>query len=155
MEAPFYFQNLTGSMAPQPRPDGALAFALPMNPDARAIYFGDVNDVGHVVAGALESPSEVGQGQRLSVASDLVSWNDIIATLNRQGHDFTYTQVPTDLWNASSPAAPAISQSLEFYEAHTHFGPSAEPRIALARSVSTKPFADFADWARTNMPGTA
>jgi len=154
VEAPFYFQNLTGAMAPQPGTDGRLVFSTPMDPESRSIYAGDVTEMGNVVAGAFEHPDGVGQGQHLSCAGDLLSWNDIVATLNSQGHDFAYSQVPTEIWDTFFPAAPAISQMLAFYEAHTHFGLEAETKIALARDVSTESFTDFATWARTNMPIT-
>ena len=35
VEAPFYFQNLTGALAPQPQPDGTKAWTLPIDPAAR------------------------------------------------------------------------------------------------------------------------
>jgi len=154
VEAPFYFQNLTGGMAPQPGSDGRLTFSTPMDPNSRSIYAGDVTELGNVVAGAFEHPAASGQGQHLSCAGDLLSWNDIVTTLNSQGHEFAYSQVPTEIWDTFFPAAPAISQMLAFYEAHTHFGPDAETKIALARGVSTESFTDFATWALTNMPVT-
>lgn len=155
VEAPFYFQNLTGAMAPQPGPDGTLTFSLPMTRGSRCIHIGDVTELGNIVAGAFENPAEAGQGQHLSYAGDLLSWDDIVATLNDQGHNLAYSQVPTEVWDTLFPAAPAISQMLEFYEAHTHFGPDADAKIALAADVSIKPFTDFATWAQKNMPATA
>ena len=145
VEPPFYYQNLTGPWyVPQPGPDGTPTWSQPMKPNARGIHMGDITELGNVVAGAFEHPDKVGQGQHLSLAGDLMSWNDIVATLNSQGHNLTYSQVPDD------PLG--IREMFAYFEAHTYFGPDADTKIALAEDVSTKPFTDFATWAERNMP---
>jgi uncharacterized protein YbjT (DUF2867 family) len=104
VEPPFYYQNLTGPMyVPQPGADGIPTLSQPMSPDARAIHMGDITELGNLVAGAFMQPEEVGQGQHLSLAGDLLSWNDIISTLNSQGHNLAYSQMPEDVWNETSP----------------------------------------------------
>ena len=147
VEPPFYYQNLTGPLyVPQPGPDGTPTWSQPMKPDARGIHMGDITELGNVVSGAFQHPDEVGHGQHLSLAGDLMSWDDIVAVLRSQGHNLAYSQVSDDPWG--------IRGMFAYFEAHTYFGPDADTKIALARRVSTKPFTDFASWAKTNMPAS-
>jgi uncharacterized protein YbjT (DUF2867 family) len=152
VEAPFYFQNLTGQMAPQRQEDGSRKWALPMAPNARVIHMGDVNELGDVVAGAFANPEKVGAGQHLALACDLVSWSDVVETLNQQGHDVGFQSVPAEVFDNFFPGAREISQMMSYFEAHTYFGPRADDKIALAREVSTAPPTSLADWAREHMP---
>jgi uncharacterized protein YbjT (DUF2867 family) len=145
VEPPFYFQNLNSPMYPtNPGTDGTPTWSVPMQPDARGIHMGDITELGDVVAGAFEHPDTVGNGQYLSLSGDLMSWDDIVATLVSQGHDLTYSQATDDPWG--------IRDMFAYFEAETYFGPDAEEKIANARAVTTKPFTDFATWAKTNMP---
>ncbi len=147
VEPPFYYQNLIGPMyVPQAGPDGMPTLSVPMKGEARGLHIGDIDELGHVVAGAFEQPDEVGQGQHLSLAGDLMSWNDIVATLNGQGHRLAYSQTSDDPWG--------VRDMFAYFEAHTYFGPEADAKIALAKAVTTKPFTDFATWAKANMPVT-
>ncbi len=155
VEPPFYYQNLTGPMyVPQPGADGIPTLSQPMSPDARAIHMGDITELGDLVAGAFMHPEEKGQGQHLSLAGDLLSWNDIVSTLNSQGHNLAYTQVPEDVWNETSPYAPGVNEMVKYFEAHTYFGPDADKKISLAKEASTKPFTEFATWAKENIPAS-
>ena len=108
---------------------------------------GDITELGNVVAGAFEHPDEVGQGQYLSLAGDLMSWDDIVDTLRSQGHSLAFSQATEDPWG--------IRDMFAYFEAHTYFGPDADTKIALAKEISTKPFTDFATWANINMPAAA
>jgi len=145
VEPPFYFQNLDSPMYPtNPGTDGTPTWSVPMQPDARGIHMGDITELGNVVAGAFEQPDTVGNGRYLSLSGDLMSWNDIVATLVSQGHDLAFSQAIDDPWG--------IRDMFAYFEAETYFGPDAEEKIANARAVTTKPFTDFATWAKTNMP---
>ena len=144
VEPPFYFQNLNSPMYPMnPGPDGTPTWSVPMRPDARGIHIGDITELGNVVAGAFEQPEHVGRGQHLSLSGDLMSWDDIVATLVSQGHNLAYTQATDDPWG--------IRDMFGYFEEHTYFGPDADKKIANAQAVTTKPFTDFATWAKTNM----
>ena len=144
VEPPFYYQNLTSPMYPtHPDRNGTPTWAVPMRPDVRGIHMGDITEYGNLVAGAFEHPDKVGDGQLLSFAGDLLSWNDIVSTLNSQGHDLAYSQTSDDPWG--------VRDMFAYFEDHTYFGPDADKKIAYAEDVSTKPFTDFATWAETNM----
>jgi uncharacterized protein YbjT (DUF2867 family) len=145
VEPPFYYQNLISPMyEPQPGPDGTPTWSVPMKPDARGIHLGDISELGNVVAGAFEQPGTVGDGKHLSLAGDLMSWDDIVATLNSQGHNLAYAQTEDDPFG--------VRDMFAYFETHTYFGPDAEEKIANAKTAATRPFTDFATWARTNMP---
>lgn len=150
---PFYYQNLTSEMYNAiPGPDGTPTWSQPMSADARVIHMGDISEYGNLVAGALEQPETAGDGQHLCFAGDLLSWNDIIATLRSQGHSIAYAQMADDAWDQTFSGADAIRHMLNYFEAHTYFGPDADATTAAADRITTEPFTSFADWARINMP---
>ena len=145
VEPPFYYQNLISPMyLAQPGVDGTPTWRQPMQADARGIHMGDIDQLGSVVVGAFEHPEIVGAGQYLSVGGDLLSWDDVIATLRRLGHDITYEQTDEDAYG--------MRDMFAYFEAHTYFGPDADEKIALAKTVSVEPLTDFAAWAAVNMP---
>mgnify|MGYP001027905167 CR=1 FL=1 len=59
-------------------------------------------------------------------------------------NDLAFSQATDDPWG--------IRDMFAYFETHPYFGPNAEKKIANATAVSTKPFTDFATWAKTNMP---
>jgi uncharacterized protein YbjT (DUF2867 family) len=155
VEAPFYFQNLLGMLAPRPLPDGSKGWTLPLDPALRCIHVGDISELGKVVAGAFERPEEVGHGAHLAIAAGLVSFNDILATLREQGHELTYNRVPAEIFAKLFPGADELAAMFQFFEQHTYFGPNAEEKIARGRQIAGEPFTELADWARHSMPATS
>ena len=93
--APFFYQNLVGTAAPQKQADGSLGWALPIDSTVRAIHMGDIRELGPIVAGAFAHPDEAGNGEYLPLVGDFMSFNEIVDTLNQQGHEFSFKQVPT------------------------------------------------------------
>ncbi|MBV0913805.1 NmrA/HSCARG family protein [Anianabacter salinae] len=150
VEPPFYFQNLTGQMAAQPQGDGSKGWVMPMAPDARVIHAGDISELGTLVAGAFANPDRVGTGQHLALSGDRLSWNDIVKTLRDQGHNVRFQSVPGEVFDTFFPQAPELRRMMNYFEAHSYFGPDADEKIALAREVATVPPTSFADWARVN-----
>jgi uncharacterized protein YbjT (DUF2867 family) len=151
VEAPFYFQNLVGAMAPQPLPGGGRGWAVPMAPAKRVIHAGDINDVGRAVAAAFQARDRLRNGSVLAVAGGTYSWNDFVGTLNAQGHRLEVVRVPLDVYEGSFPRAHEIAQTLQFFEAHTYFGPDHETHMAAANAVVRGGFTTFEDWARLHM----
>lgn len=151
VEAPFYFQNLTTIMAPQPQQDGSLAWVLPIARDARCVHMGDIRDLGKVVAGAFEHPDRVGDGKYLSMAAGLLSFDDVIATLRQQGREIGFQQVPGEVFAGFFPGAEELAAMVGYFQEFTYMGPDADAKIALANQVATGPLTDFATWARANM----
>lgn len=148
--APFYYQNLTGALAPQKQPDGTAAWALPLNPELRVIHMGDIAELGRVVAGAFAQPELAGHGEHLPLVGDFMSFNEILATLNRQGHNFSFRQVPKEVFAGWFPGAREIAEMLAYFEAHTYLGGDSREAIALANKVAGRPPTRFAAWARAN-----
>jgi uncharacterized protein YbjT (DUF2867 family) len=152
VEAPFYFENLTGdAMAPQQLPDGRTGWALPLAEDARVVHMATIADLGGVVAGAFEHPERVGDGAHLSAAR-LMSFGDVVSVLNSQGHDLAFLQVPAELFAGSFPGAAEMAQMMQYWQQYTYLGPEAAAKVALAEEVSTTGVTSFADWARVHMP---
>jgi uncharacterized protein YbjT (DUF2867 family) len=149
--APFFYQNLLAVMAPQKQPDGALGWALPLDPGKRVIHMGDVTELGHIVAGAFAQPELAGQGEHLPLVGDFLSFNEIVATLNRQGHKFSFKQVPKELFAGWFPGAKEVAEMLAYFEAHTYLGADSRDAIALANRVAGRQPTKFDAWARTNL----
>ena len=148
--APFFYQNLIGAMGPQKQPDGTLGWVLPLDPERRVIHMGDIDELGPVVTGAFAKPDLAGNGEYLPLVGDFRSFNSIIATLNRQGHKFSFKQVPKEVFAGFFPGAKEIAQMLAYFEAHTYLGADLRDGIALANKVVGRQPTKFAAWAQTH-----
>jgi uncharacterized protein YbjT (DUF2867 family) len=148
--APFFYQNLLGVMAAQKQADGALGWALPLDPGQRVIHMGDITELGPIVVGAFAQPELAGHGEHLPLVGDFLSFNEIIATLNRQGHRFSFKQVPQELFAGWFPGAKEIAEMLAYFESHTYLGSDSRDAIALANKVAGRQPTKFAAWAREN-----
>ncbi len=152
VEAPFYFENLITNMPPSPLPDGTVGWALPLPTDERVVHAGSIQDLGGVVAGAFENPAVVGDGAYLSSAAALMSFGDMVDTLNAQGHALTAVQVPGEVFATFFPGAEEMVQMMGYWQRYTYLGPGGDEAIALARRVSATGSTGFATWAAQNMP---
>ena len=150
--APFFYQNLVGLMAPQKQDDGTLGWALPVDPAVRGIHMGDITEIGSVVAGAFTHPDRAGNGEYLPLVGDFMSFNEIVTTLNRQGHEFSFKRVPREVFATLFPGAAEIAATFAWFEAHTYLGSASEDRIALANKVAGRQPTRFSAWARVNLP---
>jgi uncharacterized protein YbjT (DUF2867 family) len=148
--APFYYQNLQGAMAPQKQADGGSGWALPLDPERRVIHMGDITELGHIVAGAFAQPQLAGHGEHLPLVGDFLSFNEVLATLNRQGHKFSFKQVPREVFAGWFPGAAEIASMLAYFEAHTYLGSDSREPIALANKVAGFQPTKLAAWAKTN-----
>src|SRR5438093_7185944 len=155
VQAPFYFQNFLGLLAPQPLPNGARGWAVPMDPAARVMHAGDVNDVGRAVAAAFSAGDKLRNGSYLAVCGGTYSWNDFVGTLNAQGHEVEVQQVPAAAYDTFFPGAPEIRETFQYFEQCTYFGPERDSRIAAAKALTPGGFIGFSGWAKSNLaPGT-
>jgi uncharacterized protein YbjT (DUF2867 family) len=149
--APFYFQNLLGAMAPQKQADGSVGWSLPLDPERRVIHMGDITELGHIVVGAFAQPELAGHGEHLPLVGDFMSFNEVIAALNQQGHNFSFKQVPKEIFAGWFPGAKEIAEMLAYFEAHTYLGADSRDAIALANKVAGRQPTKFAAWARANI----
>ena len=154
VQAPFYFQNFLGRLAPQPLPNGGRGWAVPMDPAARVMHAGDVNDVGRTVVAAFAAGDKLRNGSYLSVCGGQYSCNDFVGTLNAQGHDVEVQKVPADAYDAFFPGAAELRETFQYFEQCTYFGPESESRIAAAKALSPGGLIGFADWAKRNLAPT-
>ncbi len=155
VEPPFYFQNLASPMYPKHAgPNGTPTWGQPMRSDSRSIHMGDIAELGHLVVGALEHPEQAGAGQHLSLAGDLLSWDDVIAVLRRQGHNIAFEEVPAEDWDSQNPWGAGVREMFSYFDAHTYFGPDASRKVAIANAITAKPFTNFDAWAAEKMPVT-
>ena len=150
--APFFYQNLAGAMAPQQQADGSMGWALPLDPSVRCIHMGDIRELGTIVAGAFAHPDQAGHGEYLPLVGDFMSFNEIVDVLNRQGHNFSFTQVPADVFATLFPGAAEIAAMFRYFEAHTYLGSDSSDRIALANKIAGRQPTEFSTWARLNVP---
>src|SRR5712672_229950 len=95
--APFYYQNLMSAFGQQKQADGSLGWAIPLDPDVRCIHLGDITELGNIVVGAFAHPDQAGNGEYLPLVGDFMSFNEIVGTLNRQGHSFSYKRIAKEI----------------------------------------------------------
>jgi uncharacterized protein YbjT (DUF2867 family) len=148
--APFYYQNLLGAMVPQKQADGTAAWALPLDPSKRVIHMGDITEIGRLVAGAFAHPELAGHGEHLPLVGDFLSFNEVIATLNKQGHKVAFQQVPAEVFSGWFPGAADVAAMLAYFEAHTYLGLNSGDAIALANKVAGAQPTNFSAWSRAN-----
>ena len=148
--APFFYQNLLGAMAPQKQADGTMGWVLPLDPEQRVIHMGDITELGPIVVGSFAQPQLAGHGEHLPLVGDFMSFNEIIATLNRQGHKFSFKQVPKEVFAGWFPGAKEVAEMLAYFEAHTYLGEDSRDAIALANKVAGRQPTKFAAWAKAN-----
>ena len=150
--APFYYGNLIGVLAPQKQADESLGWSIPLDPTARVIHMGDITELGDIVAGAFEHPDEAGNGEYLPLVGGFMSFNEIVDTLNRQGHKFSFKQVPKEVFATLFPGAAEIAETFSYFQAHTYLGSDSSDQIALANRIAGRQPSRFATWARVNFP---
>src|ERR1700687_1612529 len=150
--APFYYQNLVGALAPQKQAHGSVGWALPLDPDVRCIHMGDIAELGNIVAGAFAHPDEAGNGEYLPLVGDFMSFNEIVDTLNRQGHKYSFKRVPMEVFATSFPGAAEVAEMLSYFQAHTYLGSNSRDEIALANKIAGRQPTKFSTWARVNIP---
>jgi len=150
--APMFYQNLVGALAPQKQEDGSLGWALPLDPDVRCIHMGDISEIGNIVAGAFAYPDQAGNGECLPLVGDFMSFNEIVNTLNRQGHKFSFKQVPSEVFAGLFPGGVEVANTFRYFQAHTYLGSSSLDQIALANKVAGRQPSKFSAWARVNFP---
>ena len=148
--APFYYQNLVGVLAPQKQADGSVGWALPIDPSVRGIHMGDITELGNLVAGAFAHPDEAGNGEYLPLVGDFMSFNDIVDTVNRQGHNLSFKRVPNEAYASLFPGAADIEQTFRHFEAHTYLGSDSTDRIALANRIAGMKPTPLSTWARAH-----
>ena len=153
--APFFYQNLAGILAPQKQEDGNLGWVLPLDPTVRCIHTGDIRELGAIVAGAFALPEQAGHGEYLPLVGDFISFNEIIDTLNRQGHQLSFKQVPKEIFAAFFPGAAEVADMLGYFEAHTYLGKNAQDEIALANKIAGKQPSKLSTWAQAQFPPKA
>src|SRR5438128_878911 len=132
--------------------DGSMGWALPLDPTLRVIHMGDINELGNIVAGAFAHPDEAGNGQYRPLDGDFMSFNEIVETLNRQGHHFSYKQVPKESFAGAFPGANEIAEMFSYWEAHTYLGSDLSNQIALANKIAGREPTRFSTWAGENFP---
>ena len=65
-----------------------------------------------------------------------MSFNEIIDTLNRQGHKFSFKQVPTEVFATSFPGAAEVAETFRYFTTHTYLGSDSSDPIALANKIA-------------------
>jgi hypothetical protein len=112
----------------------------------------DITELGNIVTGAFAHPDQAGHGEYLPLVGDFMSFNEIIETLNQQGHKVSVKQVPKEIFATFFPGAAEIAEMFSYFQAHTYLGADSPERIALANKISGRQPTKFSTWARLNFP---
>lgn len=150
VQPPFYFQNFTGQLAAQPQQNGSLGWTMPIDPTKKVIHMSDINDLGKVVAGAFLHPEKVGKGSYLSLATEVNSFNDVLASFKVNGKEYSFNQVPVEVFSTFFEGAGEIAQMMAYFEAYTYMGPNSEAQIQLAKEIATEEFTPLTKWIAQN-----
>jgi uncharacterized protein YbjT (DUF2867 family) len=150
--APMYYQNLVGVLAPQKLTEESVGWALPLDPTVRSIHMGDITELGDIVAGAFAHPDQAGHGEYLPLVGDFMSFSEIVDTLNRQGHNFSFKQVPKEVFAGFFPGAAEVAEMFSYFQAHTYLGSDSRDQIALANKIAGRQATKFSAWAQVNFP---
>jgi uncharacterized protein YbjT (DUF2867 family) len=150
--APGYYQNFVSTLAPHRQADGSLGWAVPLDPSVPCMHMGDIGELGKIVAGAFAHPDQAGNGEYLPLVGDFMSFNQIIETLNKQGHKYSFKQVPAEVFAASFPGAGEIAEMFGYFQVHTYLGSDSSEEIALANKMAGKQPTKFATWAQAHFP---
>ena len=118
----------------------------------RCFHLGDINELGNIVAGAFAHPDQAGNGEYLPLVGDFMSFKDIVDTLNRQGHQFVFNQVPKEVFGTLFPGADEAAEMFSYWQAHTYLGSDSYDQIALANKIAGGQPTKFSTWARVNFP---
>jgi hypothetical protein len=81
-----------------------------------------------------------------------MSFKEIVDTLNRQGHEFSFKQVPTEVFATLFPGAAEMAAMFAWFQAHTYLGSDMRDRIALANKIAGRQPTKFSTWAQVNFP---
>jgi uncharacterized protein YbjT (DUF2867 family) len=150
VQPPFYYQNFVGIMGPQLKQDGTTGWTLPIDPAKKAIHMSDINDLGKVVAGAFSQPEKAGNGNYLSLATDLYSFNDIIEAYKNTGKPYSFSQVPAEVFSTFFEGAKELAEMFGYFEKHTYMGPGSASQIESAKEIATDEFVSFPEWLNKN-----
>ena len=151
VQPPFYFQNLIQLMAPQPKLDGTTGWVLPIDPTKKIFHMADINDLGKVVTGALLRPEKAGNGAYLSLATELNSFNDIIKAYKAYGKEYSFTQVPAEVFSTFFEGAKEVAEMLGYFEKYTYMGPNSERQIEMAKEIATNELVPLDKWVHQNI----
>jgi hypothetical protein len=113
---------------------------------------GDITELGNIVAGAFAHPDKAGNGEYLPLVGDFMSFNEIVDTLNRQGHKFSFKQVPTEVFATLFPGAAEVAATFRYFQAHTYLGSDSHDQIALANEIAGRQPSNLATWAQAKFP---
>jgi hypothetical protein len=106
----------------------------------------------HAVAGAFAHPDEAGNGEYLPLVGDFMSFNEVVDALNRQGHNFSFKQVPKEVFAVLFPGGAEVANMFSYWKAHTYLGSDSHDQIALANQIAGRQPSKFSTWARLNVP---
>ena len=115
---------------------------------------GDITELGAIVAGAFAHPDQAGHGEYLPLVGDFLSFNEIIDTLKQQRHNFSFNQVPKEVFAGFFPGAAEIAEMFAYFQAYTYLGSDSRDQIALANKVAGRQATKFSAWARVNFPAS-
>jgi len=150
VQPPFYYQNLLGMLGPQPKQDGTTGWTLPIDPEKKSIHMSDINDLGKVVAGAFLQPEKVGNGNYLALATGLYSFNDVIEAYKVNGKEYSFSQVPAEIFSTFFEGANELAEMFGYFEKYTYMGPGSKARIELAKEFATGEFVTLQEWLSKN-----
>jgi hypothetical protein len=98
------------------------------------------------------SSRRAGHGEYLPLVGDFMSFNGIVGTLDRQGHDLSFKQVPNEVFASFFPGAGEVAEIFSYFQGHTYLGSDSYDQIALANKIAGRQPTELSAWAQVNFP---
>jgi len=73
-----------------------------------------------------------------------------LANFKHNGKDYSFNQVPVEVFSTFFEGAGEIAQMMAYFEAHTYMGSNSDAQIQLAKEIATEEFTTLNDWIKQN-----
>ena len=71
-----------------------------------------------------------------------------LRTGQANGKDYSFTQVPGEIFSNFFEGAGEIAQMLAYFEAYSYMGPNSDKQMELAHEIATEEFTSLNEWIR-------
>jgi len=148
VQAAAYFENAKGMV--KPNAEGHLSITLPIPADSKFAQF-SVAETGLVVRAVLDAREKY-LGKKIAIVGDVISGNDIAATLSKQiGKPVTVNQVPEKVFASFGfPGAEEIANMFTYFDEYGYYGEKVNKRDIWEGKAVAPELSTFAQWAAKN-----
>ncbi|KAK4502296.1 hypothetical protein PRZ48_005721 [Zasmidium cellare] len=144
------FQSQT-FVGPKQSSDGNWIFHRTHSPQTRYPLIAMNEDGGKFVGAILADPEKF-EGKRLCAATDMYSFEEIVASLSKSAGETTqYKQVPDDEFIKDTPVMPELfAEYFHYWDEFGYYGPESESLVTWAAGNARGKLTSFDEFLRKN-----